>query len=62
MIDIINDISNKAISVHIDQYPVEINNSREEFDDLVRSANIDIVNKVFLTKKKQEDWGKVLYW
>ena len=54
MIDIINDVSNKAISVHIDQYPVEVNNSKEEFDDLVRSANIDTVDKIFLTKKNKK--------
>jgi len=54
LIDIISDVSNKAISVHIDQHPVEVNNSKEEFDDLVRSANIDIVDKIFLTKKNKK--------
>ena len=52
MIDI-NNFSNKALLVHIDKYPIEINNSKEEFQDLTRSANITVINKVLLTQKNK---------
>ena len=48
MIDI-NNFSNRALLVHIDKYPIDINNSKEEFQDLVGSANIDCINKIYLT-------------
>tara|TARA_B100000767_G_scaffold43583_1_gene37535 strand:- start:5270 stop:6583 length:1314 start_codon:yes stop_codon:yes gene_type:complete len=49
----INNFSNKALLVHIDKYPIEINNSKEEFQDLTRSANITVINKVLLTQKNK---------
>ena len=52
MIDI-NNFSNKALLVHIDKYPIDINNSKEEFQDLVGSANIEFVDKIFLTQKNK---------
>ena len=52
MIDI-NNFSNKALLVHIDKYPIDINNSKEEFQDLVVSANIEFVDKIFLTQKNK---------
>ena len=48
----INNFSNKAILVHIDNYPIDVSNSKEEFQDLVRSANINILDATFFTKKK----------
>ena len=52
MIDI-NNFSNKAILVHIDKYPIDVSNSKEEFKDLVRSANINILDTTFFTKKNK---------
>ena len=52
MIDI-NNFSNKAILVHIDKYPIDVSNSKEEFQDLVRSANINILDTTFFTKKNK---------
>jgi len=49
----INNFSNKALLVHIDKYPIDINNSKEEFQDLVGSANIEFVDKIFLTQKNK---------
>ena len=52
MIDI-NNFSNKALLVHIDKYPVDISNSKEEFHDLVSSANIEFIDKIYLTQKNK---------
>ena len=52
MIDI-NNFSNKALLVHIDKYPVDVSNSREEFHDLVSSANIEFIDKIYLTQKNK---------
>ena len=52
MIDIYN-FSNKALLVHIDKYPIDINNSKEEFQDLVGSANIECIDKIYLTQKNK---------
>ena len=52
MIDI-NNFSNKALLVHIDKYPIDINNSKEEFQDLVVSANIEFIDKIYLTQKNK---------
>ncbi|MBT3520847.1 MAG: hypothetical protein HN480_06285, partial [Gammaproteobacteria bacterium] len=52
MIDI-NNFSNRALLVHIDKYPIDINNSKEEFQDLVGSANIECINKIYLTQKNK---------
>ena len=49
----INNFSNKAILVHIDNYPIDVSNSKEEFQDLVRSANINILDTTFFTKKNK---------
>jgi GTP-binding protein HflX len=49
----INNFSNKALLVHIDKYPVDINNSKEEFHDLVSSANIEFIDKIYLTQKNK---------
>ena len=47
----INNFSNEALLVHIDKFPIEVNNSKEEFKDLVRSANIECVDTIYLTQK-----------
>ena len=52
MIDI-NNFSNKALLVHIDKYPIEVNNSKEEFEDLTRSANIEFIDQILLTQKNK---------
>ena len=52
MIDI-NNFSNRALLVHIDKYPIDINNSKEEFQDLVGSANIECIDKIYLTQKNK---------
>ena len=46
----INNFSNKAILVHIDKYPIDVSNSKEEFQDLVRSANINILDTTLQVK------------
>jgi GTP-binding protein HflX len=45
--------SNQAILVHIDKFPVEINNSKDEFQDLARSANIECIKGLYLTQKNK---------
>ncbi len=52
MIDKTN-FSNQAILVHIDKFPVEINNSKDEFQDLARSANIECIKGLYLTQKNK---------
>ena len=49
----INNFSNEALLVHIDKFPIEVNNSKEEFKDLVRSANIECVDTIYLTQKNK---------
>ena len=49
----INTINNKALLVHVDDKLLDINNSKEEFQDLASSANIDILNTIYLTKKNK---------
>ena len=52
MIDI-NNYSNRALLVHIDNYPIKIHNSKEEFFDLARSANIKFKDIIYLTKNNK---------
>ena len=52
MIDI-KSSSNKALLVHIEKFPIVVNNSKEEFQDLARSANIHILGTIFFTKKNK---------
>jgi len=49
----INNYSNKALLVHIDSSPIEISNSKEEFRDLARSANIKFKDTIYLTKRNK---------
>tara|TARA_B100001248_G_scaffold78844_1_gene56985 strand:- start:1239 stop:2552 length:1314 start_codon:yes stop_codon:yes gene_type:complete len=49
----INTINNKALLVHVGDKFLDINNSKEEFQDLASSANIDILNTIYLTKKNK---------
>ena len=49
----INNYSNNALLVHIDNSPIEISNSKEEFCDLTRSANIKFKDTIYLTKKNK---------
>ncbi len=53
MIDIIYNISNQALLVHIENNSIGINNSKEEFQDLTRSANIEYIDIIYLTKKNK---------
>ena len=39
--------------MHVDDKLLDINNSKEEFQDLASSANIDILNTIYLTKKNK---------
>jgi len=49
----INNYSNRALLVHIDNYPIKIHNSKEEFFDLARSANIKFKDIIYLTKNNK---------
>ena len=49
----INNFSNQALLIHIDKFPIEVNNSKEEFEDLARSANIECIDTLFLTQKNK---------
>jgi GTP-binding protein HflX len=49
----INNYSNRALLVHIDNSPIKISNSKEEFCDLARSANIKFKDIIYLTKKNK---------
>ena len=45
--------NNKALLVHVDDNLLDINNSKEEFQALANSANIHILNTIYLTKKNK---------
>ena len=49
----LNTVNNKALLVHVNDKFLGINNSKEEFQDLASSANIDISNTIYLTKKNK---------
>ena len=49
----LNNFSNKALLVHVDKYPLDFNNSLEEFQDLTKTANILPLNTINLTKKNK---------
>ena len=49
----INNFSNQALLIHIDKFPIEVNNSKDEFEDLARSANIECIDTLFLTQKNK---------
>ena len=48
-----NNLLNQALLVHIDIYPIDAANSKEEFHELVRSADIDFKETIFLKKQKR---------
>ena len=47
----LNNFSNTALLVHVDKYLSDIDNSKEEFQDLTKTANISALNTINLTKK-----------
>ena len=49
----LNNFSNKALLVHVDKHLLDINNSKEEFQDLTKTANISALNTINLTKKNK---------
>ena len=48
-----NNLLNRVLLVHIDIYPIDAANSKEEFHELVRSADIDFKETIFLKKQKR---------
>ena len=48
----LNNFSNTALLVHVDKHLSDFDNSKEEFQDLAKTANISALNTVNLTKKK----------
>ena len=49
----LNNFSNTALLVHVDKYLSDIDNSKEEFQDLTKTANISALNTINLTKKNK---------
>ena len=49
----LNNFSNTALLVHVDKHLPDIDNSKEEFQDLTKTANISALNTVNLTKKNK---------
>ena len=49
----LNNFSDKALLVHVDKHLPDIDNSKEEFQDLTKTANISALNTVNLTKKNK---------
>ena len=49
----LNNFSDKALLVHVDKHLLDINNSKEEFQDLIKTANISALNTINLTKKNK---------
>jgi GTPase len=48
-----NNPLNQSLIVHIDKYPIDVDNSKEEFQELVMSADIDIKEAIFLKKQNK---------
>ena len=49
----LNNFSNTALLVHVDKHLSDIDNSKEEFQDLTKTANISALNTINLTKKNK---------
>ena len=49
----LNNFSNTALLVHVDKHLSDFDNSKEEFQDLAKTANISALNTVNLTKKNK---------
>ncbi len=53
MIDVNKNFSNNALLVHVEKFPIVSSNTKEEFVDLAKSANIEFNEVLYLTKKNK---------
>ena len=51
--DFLNSLNNDALLVHVEDQSLDINNSKEEFKDLAKSANISILETIYFSKKNK---------
>ena len=51
--DFLNSLNNNALLVHVEDQAIDINNSKEEFKDLAKSANINILETIYFSKKNK---------
>ena len=51
--DFLNSLNNDALLVHVEDQSIDINNSKEEFKDLAKSANISILETIYFSKKNK---------
>ena len=51
--DFLNSFNNNALLVHIEDQTLDINNSKEEFQDLAKSANINILETIYFSNKNK---------